>query len=87
MIFKKAVVILSLIATISAWNYCAEEGGYCYCEGPILYGAPTEDYSLDWEQNYYKVDTNGTGGADCDNSVFSDPLPGTEKACYCEFGE
>ena len=54
-------------------TYCAAEDGTCYFRGPaqVYYGANgrfTSRYLF-----------NGTA---CSNSVFGDPAPGQQKACY-----
>ncbi|VVB83409.1 Hom_end-associated Hint [uncultured archaeon] len=52
---------------------CADENGRCSFSGTYLvyYGADTTFTSKSL-----------TGGTDCNNAIFGDPLQGTRKACY-----
>jgi len=56
------------------WQQCATENQTCAYSGlmTIAYGA----------NGTYKFATLGSGGTACDNAVFTDPTPGTAKACY-----
>ena len=56
------------------WQQCAAENGTCAYSGlmTVAYGA----------NGTYKFATLGSGGTACDNAVFTDPTPGTAKACY-----
>lgn len=58
------------------WTRCAGEGSLCSFTGTrrVRYGAQSSWIVRDI--------TAANGGVQCDNSVFSDPLPGTWK--YCE---
>ena len=55
--------------------FCAQEGGFCRFEGPAIvrYGAGgrfTTRRAFD--------------GIPCTNSVFGDPFPGADKACFID---
>lgn len=70
----------------SGWGYqCATEGGYCECSTLIVYGAPGgADGLIDTSRGTAILDVPaGSGGLDCTNGVFGDPLYGTVKACVC----
>ena len=57
----------------SGYTYCAIEGGYCSFSGirNVKYGAGTTFITKTF-----------TGGTQCTNTVFTDPLPSTAKYCY-----
>lgn len=63
---------------IDGWSICACEQEACHFEGEqsILYGVPGS--------NVTKNFTASESPVDCINTVFSDPIPGTFKACYLE---
>jgi len=54
--------------------YCIAEGGRCDFSGvaDVAYGASLR----------YNYQFRVTGGIDCNNTVFGDPIYGTAKACY-----
>ena len=56
------------------WQQCAAENGTCAFSDlmTVAYGA----------NGTYNFATLGSGGTTCDNAVFTDPTPGTVKACY-----
>ena len=56
------------------WQQCATENQTCSYSDlmTVAYGA----------NGTYKFATLGSGGTACDNAVFTDPTPGTAKACY-----
>lgn len=58
----------------SGYAYCAQEGQRCNFSGTkdVAYGANSR----------FNYRTGVSGGIDCNNNVFGDPIPGTGKACY-----
>jgi hypothetical protein len=58
---------------LNGYTFCAQEGGTCSFSGNhvVAYGANG--------MFLYRNLTNGTG---CNNSVFTDPLPGVVKRCF-----
>lgn len=68
-------MLLILVVTMGAPDgvECALEKQFCQCgSGQIWYGAQSS-----WIVKYV------TGGAWCTNAVFSDPLDGVAKKCFC----
>ena len=55
--------------------FCAREGGFCRFEGPavVRYGAGGRFTSR-----------RAFDGIPCTNSVFGDPYPGADKACFID---
>lgn len=58
----------------SGYAYCATEGQRCNFSGAkdVAYGA----------NGRFAYRTSVTGGIDCNNGVFGDPISGVQKACY-----
>ena len=58
----------------SSWTFCANEGGRCSFSDTreVVYGA----------NGAFTSPKQFTGGVDCNNTVFGDPVPGTAKACF-----
>jgi len=58
----------------SGYTQCAEEGGYCSFSGmaSVVYGA----------NSCFTLPAVFSGGTNCSNDVFGDPLPGVHKYCY-----
>jgi hypothetical protein len=50
----------------------------------IYYGAKGDYDKLDTSQPYNKGEADFSGTTSCKNSIFGDPLPGTNKFCFCE---
>ena len=63
----------------SGYLFCANEGQRCNFTGTrdVAYGARGK--------YYYKY--NITGGVDCNNTIFGDPIYGVRKACYTHSSE
>ncbi|MFP3182373.1 MAG: hypothetical protein RXR20_24530 [Paraburkholderia sp.] len=59
------------------WTACAAEHGVCAFTGThqVKYGSDTQYVILTF-----------SGGTACDNGVFGDPSPGTEKRCWYDSG-
>lgn len=59
------------------WTSCASERGVCTFSGThdVKYGSDTQYVILTF-----------TGGTPCDNGVFGDPAPGTQKQCWYDSG-
>jgi hypothetical protein len=59
------------------WTACAAEHGVCTFSGThaVKYGSDTQYVILTFN-----------GGTPCDNGVFGDPAPGTEKRCWYDSG-
>jgi hypothetical protein len=61
---------------------CATEGETCDCETKIFYG-----HELNGELNhriaFSKKSADPSNSTSCSNNVFTDPLFGIEKACFC----
>ncbi|WP_144154292.1 hypothetical protein [Paraburkholderia sp. BCC1885] len=59
------------------WTACASERGTCAFSGKhdVKYGSDTQYVILTF-----------TGGTPCDNTVFGDPAPGTQKRCWYDSG-
>ena len=55
--------------------FCAQEGGFCRFQGPavVRYGAGGRFTSR-----------RAFDGIPCTNSVFGDPYPGADKACFID---
>eukprot|EP00039_Didymoeca_costata_P018197 m.332535 g.332535 ORF g.332535 m.332535 type:complete len:3185 (-) comp16959_c0_seq1:2670-12224(-) len=58
------------------WNFCSKKGEMCTCDGYISMGVLGLSYTVPRESSSAIL---------CDESVFGDPLPGTnkEKECFC----
>lgn len=58
----------------STYTYCADEGQRCNFSGTkdVFYGAQGKNTYV------YSV----TGGIDCNNNTFGDPIPGVAKRCF-----
>src|SRR5207249_11513081 len=70
-----AVVAATAVAPPdSSWTFCANEGGHCSFSGTmqVVYGA----------NGTFTSPRQFTGGVDCNNTVFGDPVPGAVKACF-----
>eukprot|EP00492_Amphilonche_elongata_P005723 TRINITY_DN91_c0_g1_i11.p1 TRINITY_DN91_c0_g1~~TRINITY_DN91_c0_g1_i11.p1 ORF type:complete len:986 (+),score=193.47 TRINITY_DN91_c0_g1_i11:55-3012(+) len=55
------------------WEFCARERQICICSGQVRYGKDTV-----WTTSHLIQ-----GSTLCDNSIFSDPIPGQSKECQC----
>jgi hypothetical protein len=58
----------------AGFTWCADEDGHCSFSGTadVVYGAV----------NSFTSPRSFTNGVDCNNTIFSDPISGTRKACY-----
>jgi len=58
----------------SSWTFCANEAGRCSFSDTreVVYGA----------NGTFTSPKQFTGGVDCNNTVFGDPVPGAAKACF-----
>ncbi len=65
-------------APVVTWTRCALEDGRCTFSGTkeVRYGAQVPGQSF--MRFSYRI---ATGGIDCNNNVFGDPVPGADKAC------
>jgi hypothetical protein len=63
---------------------CANEGETCECKSKIFYG-----HELNGELNhriaFAKKSADPSNSTSCSNSVFTDPLYGIGKACFCVY--
>jgi hypothetical protein len=69
---KSCSFTVTVTAPSSNWTFCAAENQFCAFSGTkqVRYGA----------NNTFFVQTL-TGGTQCSNAVFGDPIPGTAKHC------
>jgi hypothetical protein len=70
-----AVVTATAVAPPdSSWTFCANENGHCSFSDTreVVYGA----------NGTFTSPRQFTGGVDCNNTVFGDPVPGAAKACF-----
>jgi hypothetical protein len=69
---KSCSFAVTVTAPSSNWTFCAAENQFCTFSGTkqVRYGA----------NNTFLVQTL-TGGTQCSNAVFGDPIPGTVKHC------
>src|SRR5438477_7965451 len=58
----------------SSWTFCANEAGRCSFSDTreVVYGA----------NGTFTSPKQFTGGVDCNNTVFGDPVPGAAKECF-----